>query len=167
MVSAAERLFSPGPLLGMLAVLPVALVAGIKPGGNLPVLVVLLSFGGYVDPWVIAPVAVFYLAAVDVGEPVPSILLGIPGSRSAQATVLDGYPMARRGQAGIALGASYTCTLVGGLIGAIPTIGLVVLTAHSVSGCSNLKVLRRLTKCRTSLKTARSRAGNCWKVSCS
>ena len=119
MVRAAERLFSPGPLLGMLAVLPVALVAGIKPGGNLPVLVVLLSFGGYVDPWVIAPVAVFYLAAVDVGEPVPSILLGIPGSRSAQATVLDGYPMARRGQAGIALGASYTCTLIGGLIGAL------------------------------------------------
>lgn len=119
MYSAAERLFSPGPILGMLVVLPIALIAGIKPGGSLPVLVILLSFAGYVDPWILAPAAVFYLAAVDVGEPVPSILLGIPGARSAQATVLDGYPMARKGLAGIALGASYTCTLVGGVFGAL------------------------------------------------
>ena len=58
------------------------------------------------------------MAANDITEPVPSILLGIPGSRSAQATVLDGYPMARQGLAGVALGASYTTTLVGGLFGA-------------------------------------------------
>ena len=81
MFNAAERLFSPGPLLGMLVVLPIAMIAGIKPGGNLPMLVVLLSFAGFVDPWILTPAAVFYLAAVDVGEPVPSILLGIPGSR--------------------------------------------------------------------------------------
>jgi len=87
MVSAAERLFTFGPIMGMLIVLPIALIAGIKPGGSLPVLVILLSFGGYVDPWILAPTAVFYLAAVDVGEPVPSILLGIPGARSAQATL--------------------------------------------------------------------------------
>ena len=117
MFNAALRFFSPGTLLGMLVVLPIAMIAGIKPGGNLPMLVVLLSFAGFVDPWILTPAAVFYLAAVDVGEPVPSILLGIPGSRSAQATVLDGYPMARKGLAGVALGASYTCTLIGGLIG--------------------------------------------------
>ncbi len=119
MVSAAERLFSPGPLLGMLIVLPIAVIAGLKPGGGLPVLVILLSFAGYVDPWILAPAAVFYLGANDVGEPVPSILLGVPGARSAQATVLDGYPMSRKGLAGVALGASYTCTLIGGVFGAL------------------------------------------------
>jgi TctA family transporter len=119
MIRATQQLFAPGPLLGMLLVLPIALIAGIKPGGHLPVLAVLLSFAGYVDPWIIGPTAVFYIAAVDIGEPVPSILLGIPGARSAQATVLDGYPMAKQGLAGVALGASYTCTLVGGVFGAI------------------------------------------------
>lgn len=122
MVSAAQRIFSLGPLLTMLAVLPIALIAGIKPGGNLPMLVVLLSFAGYVDPWILIPTAVFWLAATDAGEPVPSILLGIPGGRASQATVLDGYPMSQKGLAGIALGASYTCTLIGGLFGALVLI---------------------------------------------
>ncbi len=50
MISGAQKLFTFGPLLGMLIVLPIALIAGIKPGGSLPVLVILLSFAGYVDP---------------------------------------------------------------------------------------------------------------------
>jgi TctA family transporter len=89
------------------------------PGGNLPVAVIVLGFAGYLDPWITVTAVVFFLAASDITEPVPSILMGIPGARSAQATILDGYPMAQRGEAGIALGASYMCTLVGGVIGAI------------------------------------------------
>jgi TctA family transporter len=89
------------------------------PGGNLPIAVIVLGFAGYLDPWITVPAVVFFLAASDITEPVPSILMGIPGARSAQATILDGYPMAQRGEAGIALGASYMCTLVGGVIGAI------------------------------------------------
>ena len=117
--SAAERLFAPGPLLAMLIMLPISLVSGLMPGGNLPIAVVLLGFAGYVDPWISVTALVFFLAASDITEPVPSILMGIPGARSAQATILDGYPMAQKGLAGVALGASYTCTLVGGIIGAL------------------------------------------------
>lgn len=118
-VDAAQRLFSPGPLLVMLIMLPISLISGMMPGGNLPVAVIVLGFAGYFDPWITVTAVVFFLAASDITEPVPSILMGIPGSRSAQATILDGYPMAQRGEAGIALGASYMCTLVGGVIGAI------------------------------------------------
>jgi TctA family transporter len=119
MVDAAGRLFSPGPLLAMLIMLPISLVSGMMPGGNLPIAVIVLGFAGYMDPWITVTAVVFFLAASDITEPVPSILMGIPGARSAQATILDGYPMAQKGLAGVALGASYTCTLVGGIIGAL------------------------------------------------
>jgi len=119
MVDAAGRLFSPGPLLAMLVMLPISLVSGMMPGGNLPIAVIVLGFAGYMDPWITVTAVVFFLAASDITEPVPSILMGIPGARSAQATILDGYPMAQKGLAGVALGASYTCTLVGGIIGAL------------------------------------------------
>src|SRR5258706_9409017 len=39
------------------------------------------------------------LAVVATGDTVSSIVIGIPGGSSSQATVLDGYPMARRGEA--------------------------------------------------------------------
>ena len=119
MVDAAGRLFSPGPLLAMLIMLPISLISGMMPGGNLPIAVIVLGFAGYMDPWITVTAVVFFLAASDITEPVPSILMGIPGARSAQATILDGYPMAQKGLAGVALGASYTCTLVGGIIGAL------------------------------------------------
>jgi TctA family transporter len=118
-IAGAQHLFTLGPILGMLIVLPIALLSGLMPGGGLPVTVVVLSMVGFLDPWVAITVVVFQAAANDITEPIPAILMGIPGSRSAQATILDGYPMARRGEAGIALGASYTTTLVGGLIGAL------------------------------------------------
>lgn len=49
------------------------------------------------------------------GGSVSSILLGIPGTPSSAATVFDGYPMARNGEAGIALGAAVIASTFGGL----------------------------------------------------
>ena len=118
-VGAAQQLFSPGPLLAMLLVLPIALLSGLMPGGGLPVLVVVLTLAAHLDPWVAITAVVFYMAANDITEPIPAILLGVPGARSAQATVLDGYPMAQKGLASVALGASYTTTIVGGVVGAL------------------------------------------------
>ncbi|MFC6487876.1 tripartite tricarboxylate transporter permease [Nitratireductor sp. GCM10026969] len=49
------------------------------------------------------------------GGSVSAILLGIPGTPSAAATLLDGYPMARNGQASIALGMAVIVSVFGGL----------------------------------------------------
>lgn len=49
------------------------------------------------------------------GGSVSAILLGIPGTPSAAATVFDGYPMARNGRAGPALGAAVIASTFGGL----------------------------------------------------
>jgi len=49
------------------------------------------------------------------GGSVSSILLGIPGTPSAAATVFDGYPMANKGEASIALGGAVIGSTFGGL----------------------------------------------------
>ena len=46
-----------------------------------------------------------------------AILLNIPGAPSAIATAMDGYPMAKRGEAGQAIGVTTVMSFFGGLIG--------------------------------------------------
>ena len=48
-----------------------------------------------------------------------SVLVGVPGGIGSAATILDGYPLAKKGQANRALGASFFASLVGAFIGAI------------------------------------------------
>ena len=67
-ISAAQQLFAPGPILGMLAVLPIALISGLMPGGGLPITAVVLGFVGFLDPWVAITVVVFQAAANDASE---------------------------------------------------------------------------------------------------
>ena len=50
---------------------------------------------------------------------IPAILIRTPGTPSAAATVLDGYPMAQRGEAGLALSTSAIASFVGSLLSAI------------------------------------------------
>lgn len=118
-ISAAQQLFAPGPMIGFALMIPIALVSGLMPGGGLPFLIVVLSFATKLDPFISLPMVIGYMAANDLTEPIPSILLGIPGARSSQATILDGYPLARRGLGGFALGAAYTSSLIGGITGGV------------------------------------------------
>jgi putative tricarboxylic transport membrane protein len=46
-----------------------------------------------------------------------AILLNIPGAPSAIATAIDGYPMARRGEAGQAIGVTTVMSVIGGFVG--------------------------------------------------
>jgi putative tricarboxylic transport membrane protein len=46
-----------------------------------------------------------------------AILLNIPGAPAAVATGFDGYPLAKLGEAGIAIGLSTTASVIGGYIG--------------------------------------------------
>ena len=49
---------------------------------------------------------------------ITSVLFGVPGEAISAATVVDGYPMAKKGEAGRALGAALMSSLLGALIGA-------------------------------------------------
>src|SRR2546430_14144717 len=49
---------------------------------------------------------------------VTSILFGVPGEATTAAIILDGHAMAKKGEAGRALGAALASSLIGALIGA-------------------------------------------------
>lgn len=53
------------------------------------------------------------------GGSISAILLNTPGTPSAAATVLDGYPMAKKGEAARALNMAVFASTVGGLVGVI------------------------------------------------
>ena len=68
------------------------------------------------------PGAVFLLsmhAVTGTAGQISSIMFGVPGTGDDAATIVDGYPMAQKGQAGMALGASLMASGIGGIIGAI------------------------------------------------
>ncbi len=68
---------------------------------------------------------------------ITSVLFGVPGEPTTASTIVDGHPMAKRGEAGRALGAVLMSSLVGAVIGAfalalaIPVVRPLVLTFGS------------------------------------
>lgn len=66
----------------------------------------------------ISMLASLYIGAL-YGGSIPAILLKTPGTPSAAATILDGFPMAVAGNPGKALGISLASSVTGGIIGAI------------------------------------------------
>ena len=64
----------------------------------------------------LALIAGIYLGGVYGGSR-SAILLNIPGAPAAIATALDGYPLAKRGEAGTAIGLTTVVSVFGGFIG--------------------------------------------------
>src|SRR3546814_18543457 len=62
-------------------------------------------------------------SGIHTGDSFPSILMGVPGSSGSQATIVDGYPLARQGKAAMALGAAFFVSMIGGLFGAVVLFG--------------------------------------------
>jgi len=56
------------------------------------------------------------------GGSIAAILIRTPGTPSSAATVLDGYPLAQKGQAGKALGMATIASFIGGIFSAIVLI---------------------------------------------
>ena len=104
-------------ILGFAALLGVIL--GILPGiGGLAGTALLLPFTFTMDPYTAFAFLLGLGATTATGDPIPAILFGVPGGAGSAATVLDGLPMAKRGEAGRALSAAYMSSLMGGLFGA-------------------------------------------------
>ncbi|MDP2643987.1 MAG: tripartite tricarboxylate transporter permease [Desulfobacterales bacterium] len=65
------------------------------------------------------PFLIGMVAVGNTGNTFTSVLVSVPGGAGSQATVLDGFPMAKKGQAGRALSAAFMVSMIGGLIGAV------------------------------------------------
>src|ERR687888_204867 len=131
------------------------LILGIVPGiGGLAGTAMLLPFTFNMDPYSAFALLLGLGATTATGDPIPAVLFGVPGGAASAATVLDGFPMAKKGEAGRALSAAYMASLMGGIFGAllmaisIPIlrpvmlfIGSPELLAFSVLGISMVAIL--------------------------
>ena len=111
----------PWPAVGYLLLgIALGIYFGAVPGlSGLTGMAILLPFTFGMDP---VPAFSFLLgmyAVTTTSDSIPAILIGVPPGAAAQATVLDGYPMAKHGEAARAFGAAFTCSAVGGVIGGL------------------------------------------------
>jgi putative tricarboxylic transport membrane protein len=109
------------PAIGYLVLgVLIGLYFGAIPGlSGLVGLAILLPFTFLMEP---APAFAFLLgmfAVTTTSDTLSSVLLGVPGTAASQATILDGYPLAMKGQADRAFGAAFTVSAIGGVLGAI------------------------------------------------
>ena len=96
------------------------LIIGVIPGlGGLVGLSLLLPFTFDMDPYTAMAFLMGLSSVVATSDTIPAVLFGVPGTVGSAATILDGYPMARKGEAGRAFGAAFTASVLGGLFGAL------------------------------------------------
>lgn len=111
----AEVLTWPNLLASFVGVV-LGLVVGAMPGLTISlgmVLLLPLTFG--LNSITAMALLLGLFAAGMTGGSISAILLNIPGTPSASATVLDGHPMAQAGQAGRAMGVAVCSSFYGGL----------------------------------------------------
>ena len=98
----------------------VGLAIGLLPGiGGLTGFALLVPFTYTMDPYAAFAMLLGMASVITTSDVIPAVLFGVPGHAASQATVLDGLPMTKRGEASRALSACYTSSLLGGLIGAL------------------------------------------------
>lgn len=102
-----------GPLMGIILLLPVAI--GLPPVAAMGFLIAIFVGGS-------------------CGGSISAILLRIPGTPLAAATLFDGYPMAKKGRASDAIGIAISASSIGGLFGGAVLIVAAPLLAEFASG---------------------------------
>lgn len=126
LTQAAGLLFSPAVWFFLFCGVAAGMVIGAIPGLSATMGVALLvpfTFGQELMPALGLLLGV-YCGAI-YGGTIPAILFRTPGTPASAATLLDGYPMMQRGEAGRALALAAGAALAGGLIG---TLLLIFLT---------------------------------------
>lgn len=113
--------YSPWLLLGTLygflfGIIPVA--------GAATALLTIYSFIGFFkgDPYSLVVFTTSIVVAASIGDLFSSVVLNIPGGGGSAATMVDGYPMAKRGEAARAMSASVFSAVAQGTFWGIITI---------------------------------------------
>jgi putative tricarboxylic transport membrane protein len=121
-------------MLGLL----IGFAVGILPGlGGPTTLALMLPFIVKMDAVQAFAFLLGMAAVTNTTGDITSILIGVPGEPTTAATIVDGHPMAKKGEAGRALGAALLSSLIGAIFGAfalalaIPIVRPLVLTLGS------------------------------------
>lgn len=111
---------------------------GILPGiGGATTLALMMPFIYKMTPGEAFPFLLGMHSVVQTTGDITSVLFGVPGEATTVAIILDGHAMAKKGEAGRALGAALTSALIGALVGAaflacfIPIVRPLVLSFGS------------------------------------
>jgi len=111
---------------------------GLLPGlGGATTLALMLPFVYSMQPVEAFAFLLGMHAVVATTGDITSVLFGVPGEAASAATILDGHAMAKKGEAGRALGAALASSLVGAIVGAlalalaVPVVRPLVLTFGS------------------------------------
>ena len=103
----------------------IGLVVGLLPGlGSGTALVLMFPFVFRMEPVQAFALLLGMASVVSTAGDLTAILFGIPGESDCAASVIDGHPMAKQGEAGRAMAASLMSSLVGAVFG-----GLVLVLA--------------------------------------
>lgn len=121
----AELFFQTHTLAFLFAGFLLGFAVGAVPGFNdANVMAIMLPFSLALDPTlaIIAMVAIY--SGAQAGGSIPAILMNMPGTPGNAATILEGYPLSKKGRAGYAIGVSLGASTVGSLFGAVLALGL-------------------------------------------
>src|SRR4030066_866125 len=106
------------PFLYMLVGCAIGFWVGILPGiGGGTTLALMMPFNYKMTPQEAFPFLLGMHSVVQTTGDITSVLFGIPGEATTVATIIDGYPMAKKGEAGRALGAALMSSLIGAVFG--------------------------------------------------
>jgi len=119
-LQALALILEPTRLLIMMAGVVLGLSLGVIPGlGGVVGLAILIPFTYHLDTFSAFALLLGMAAVTTISDLIPAVLFGVPGTVGAAATVLDGHPLAKEGQAARAFGAGYGASLMGGIFGAL------------------------------------------------
>ena len=117
---AAVQVFTVHHLTYLMVGVVFGLVVGIIPGlGGSAGLALTLPFVIGVEPGAAIGLMIGLQSVTATSDTFPAVLVGVPGTASSQATVVDGFEMSKKGRASEALSAAFSASLIGGLFGAV------------------------------------------------
>lgn len=130
-----QLFFSPLTIGLTMAGILIGLLVGAMPGlGPLMGIILLLPVAISLPPVAAMGFLIAIFVGGSCGGSISAILLRIPGTPLAAATLFDGFPMAQKGKASQAIGIAITGSAVGGLIGGVVLIVASPVLAHFASG---------------------------------
>ncbi len=117
---ALEIFADPSRMALLMTGILVGILIGILPGmGGIVAVSILLPYIFRMDAVAAAAVLTGALAVVHTSDTITSVLIGAPGSAASATSAVEGYPLARQGQAARALSAAFLSSMIGGLLGAL------------------------------------------------
>jgi TctA family transporter len=121
---AITEMSKPWPMtLMLMGILGSSIFAALPGIGVLLLITIVLPFAVTLDPYPAIALMLGIGAVSNTANTFPSVLIAVPGSAGSQATIVDGFPMAQKGEAKRAFGAAFAASAIGGIFGALVLLG--------------------------------------------